>query len=451
MPMNWPNCSTRRTEVPRRPGRRAWPASLGLVLALSGCGSNVDSHLSDGSDHVSGSVSGSESGNENGGLSTILYMYVGLREDQRNRADDQRAISLAFHRIEQDFRRINPGVRFVLQFYPERDLENELSRRNGSGLGPDLLLVSNSTALRLALGGLTRAVVLPPDVLKQVSPTTLRRMKLANGQLTALPVMQQAQLACFNAAKLRRPPTTMQELLKVSSANIRVGLSIDSTGLYWTAGSLGATEGMVQAAAKRPLSPEQRAGIVRWATWLQNAANQQRITFFSNQQQLLEELIAGRLDWITCRSMDLQRLRRSLGPHLGVSALPDGPRDEASPINQLLVIAFGQNSSPQQRRAAEAFAHFSLNPLVQRNITLGSQEVLPVNRFVDVPQEGSQQLKAMLHSQAQSRQAEQITLLIHLKDPRIAAVQTKLTELVFGESTPIKTANGVIEVLEGKR
>ena len=115
------------------------------------------------------------------------------------------------------------------------------------------------------------------------------------------------------------------------------------------------------------------------------------------------------------------------------------------------MIAFGQNSSPQQRRAAEAFAHFSLNPLVQRNITLGSQEVLPVNRFVDVPQEGSQQLKAMLHSQAQSRQAEQITLLIHLKDPRIAAVQTKLTELVFGESTPIKTANGVIEVLEGKR
>ena len=45
-----------------------------------------------------------------------------------------------------------------------------------------------------------------------------------------------------------------------------------------------------------------------------------------------------------------------------------------------------------------------MNPLSQRNLTLGSQVVLPANRFVNVPVSSSAVLSAMVTSAQQGSQ-----------------------------------------------
>ena len=426
MPMNWRHCCIRKTE--------ALAAAL-LVVLTGGC---MARHSPD-----------RQSNELPQGVDTVLYLYAGVRDDTSDLEGYRRDFGQIFETLADEFRQINPRVHVVVQLYREKALVLELTQRNASGLGPDLLLVSNSTALKLAQAGLTRPPQLTPELLQQFDAATLRRASLHNPlRLASLPVAQKAQLACFNTARLPQAPATLQELLAISAGGNTVGLALDPAGLFWSAGALGATEALQQATARRPLTPQQQQAVVRWTRWLQAAATQQKVTFYSNQDMLLEALSSGQLDWISCRSSDLLRLRRGLGAKLGVAPLPDGPDGQASPINELTALALGVNSSAAQRQVADAFAHFAVNPLVQRNITLTLKEVLPVNRYVTVPAESSVVLQAMVRAQQQSRTAETFASLVHLNDPRIRQSQSLITQLVFGESQPENTAQRLIETLQ---
>lgn len=428
MPMNWRRCCIRKAD--------ALAAALALAL-LGGC---MARHSADQPDNQ-----------VQHGVDTVLYLYAGVRDDRFDLEGYRQDFGQTLKAIQDEFRQVNPHIHFVVQLYREGELVQELIHRNASGLGPDLLLVSNRTALNLARAGLTRAPALTPELRRDLDPSTLSRASLHHPtRLASLPVAQKAQLACFNRARLQQVPTTLQELLAISAGGNAVGLALDPPSLFWSAGALGATTALEQATARRPLNPAQQQAVVRWTRWLQAAAIQQKVTFYGNQDLLLEALSSGELDWISCHSTDLQRLRSRLGSKLGVAPLPDGPDGQASPINELTVLALGVNSSTGQRRAAEAFAHFALNPLVQRSITVSLKEVLPVNRFVTVPAESSVVLKAMLRAQQQSKNAETIASLVHLNDQRVLQSQALITRLVFGESTPELAAQRLIATLQGQ-
>jgi arabinogalactan oligomer/maltooligosaccharide transport system substrate-binding protein len=190
----------------------------------------------------------------------------------------------------------------------------------------------------------------------------------------------------------------------------------------------------------------ERQRITDWLRWLQNASNQQRVSFFADQLSLQNEFRAGRLDWITCSSMSLPRLRKTLGTDLGVAQLPSGPGGLASPVNRLRVLALGRSSSREGRQRAIAFSRFSVNPLVQRNLTLGSQTLLPANRFVKVPVQSSRALEAMVASQQGGQQLTRMVALIHDNDPRLVAAQARITQLVFGEVNPEGAADDLIQL-----
>jgi len=427
MPMNWRSFSIRKAEV----------LAAALLLLLSGCQARQ--------------AAPPRGGNGQEGLEAVLYLYVGVHDNTFDLDGYRRDFNQTFRALEQQFRQVNPRTQFVVQLYPESSLLRELAHRNASGLGPDLLLVTNRMALQLARAGLTRTPQLTPELRRELDPATLSRASLHNPRrLASLPIAQKAQLACFNSSRLQQVPTTLQELLAISANGNTVGLALDPPGMFWSAGALGANEALQLAIARRPLNRDQQQAVVRWTRWLQDAATQQKVTFYGNQDLLLEALSSGQLDWISCHSTDLQRLQRRLGSKLGVAPLPDGPGGQASPINELTVIALGVNSSASQRQAAEAFAHFALNPLVQRNITVSLREVLPVNRFVTVPAESSMVLKAMLRAQQQSRQTETIAALIHLNDRRVQQTQGLITQLVFGESTPEITAQRLVRSLQSQ-
>jgi hypothetical protein len=211
---------------------------------------------------------------------------------------------------------------------------------------------------------------------------------------------------------------------------------MDPFNLLWSAGSLGAIPALEGLIRRQPLSAEQEYGLMQWLAWLQNAGGQQRITFFGNQQTTDAEFMAGRLAWIPCRSTMLPQMRRSLGGDLAVAPLPDGPDHRASPVNRLRVLALGRHASASGRQRALAFSRYGVNPLTQRNLTLGSQTVLPANRFVTVPVQSSQVLSTMADAAEEGLQANALLALMHGNDNRLPRLQTLLTQLVFGETTP---------------
>ena len=370
-----------------------------------------------------------------------VYLTVGINSDERLDTGLRQRAAEVLERFSEDFRELHPGVDIQLMTFPEEDLVRQLRFRQQSGLGPDLLLVNSRTALELQRLKLVRSESFPPELLQQIEPDILERVRLSNGDLAGLPVLQLPQLACFNRERLPEgSPENLDDLLKLSSRGVRVGLSTNPIFLFWTVGGLGATEALLAAEGKNPLTPEQNQSLVRWLAWLQNASLQQSIRFHDKQDELTQQLANGDLDWITCRSSNLSLLRQTIGANLGVASLPGGRWGEATPINRERVLVFGRNSSPAQQRIALELARFSINPLVQRNLTFSTMVLLPVNRFVPAPVASSAALEAMVRSAEQSKESTPLIQSLISNRKAEQAISTVISRVLFGEVTPRRAA-----------
>ncbi|MFM7453480.1 MAG: hypothetical protein ACKO1V_05895, partial [Cyanobium sp.] len=163
----------------------------------------------------------------------------------------------AMNRFSKDFRELHPGVDIQLMTFPEDQLVRQLGFRQQGGLGPDLLLVNSRTAVELQRLNLVRSVTFPAELLQQIEPDNLARLRLSDGTLAGLPVLQLPQLACFNRERLPTgSPDSLDGLLQLSSRGLWVGLSTNPIHLFWTAGGLGAAEALLAAQGAAPLNAE---------------------------------------------------------------------------------------------------------------------------------------------------------------------------------------------------
>lgn len=384
-------------------------------------------------------------------LPTVLYIAVGVSDDKVIDSDLLADFSDRLKALESGFQRLYPNTTFQFSLYPEGQLVEEMVRRNRQGLGPDILVVNGQTASQLLKAKLTDPFPVTPQQRNAFDPGDLKGLTTRNGELVGLPILLETQLSCFNRKRLPEVPATVQDLLAVSANGAPIGLPSNITNLFWTAGSLGGLAGVDRALSGAEPTAEEQAGIERWLAWLQDASYQQRVMFYADQQAAENQLIGGQLDWIPCNSIALPRLRKKMGPSLGVAPLPNGEFTQASPVNRMRLLVLGRNSSGAGRQRALAFSRFTINPLTQRNITLSSQIYLPANRFVRIPVMSSSVLAAMVTASEQGRQSDQAANSLHRgRDRRLGELQNLTNELVFGEVSPKNAATQVVRILREK-
>ncbi|KZR84933.1 maltose ABC transporter periplasmic protein [Synechococcus sp. MIT S9504] len=395
------------------------------TLALSGC---------------------SRLGNE---LPVMLYLAMVIDQDSKIDTATQTDFRQRIQLIISDFRKIKPNVEVQVALYKRANLKHELQRRNASDLGPDLVVTDAPQANQLLSEGLTDELPVKSFNRYQTDQGLWERVKLDDGRITAQPMVIYPQIACFNREIVQNPPTTLQELLQQGASGTRVGLAVNFSELLWTAGSLGAIQSLAKANDDQTLTPRNTEAMVEWLAWLQRASAQQNITFFQDQGQLENLLNDGELDWVSCNSNSLLRLRKLMGDNLGVSPLPSGPAGTASPMNAVRVLALGANSSPRQRNMAVSLAQFITNPMVQRNLSLRSLAFLPVNPAVAVPVRSSRTLATLVQSREDSMLHESaLAGLAHHRSIDRDGSQV-LVQLVFGASNPRSSQKSLVKVLEG--
>jgi len=383
-------------------------------------------------------------------LEGTLYIAVGIGELAID-GELQKEIRWRTTMLQNTFRTLQPKVRLQVEVFPEESLPNELRLRNSSGLSPDLLLVNESTARDLARAKLIDTVSFPPTLLDQLDGGSVVRVRRSDGTLIGLPMELQPLVACFDRRRVQRSPATLSELLAFSAKGMEVGLSLDAVSLAWTLGPLGAIDAVSDLLARQPVTPATRQGLANWLGWLRQADQQQHVTFFPTEAELLKELTAGTLDWIPCRSINLTRVRAVLGQNMGVAPLPSGPFGGASPITRERVLAFGVNSSPVQRQLAMALVRFAVSPLHQRDIVLRSQYVLPVNREVAPQVRSSSVVASMVEGRQQSLQRSKIRLIEGSSKEQREAWQALLTRFLFDDLSQQDALKGLIELLSGWR
>ena len=382
-------------------------------------------------------------------LPVMLYLAMVVDQDSTLDTSTQTDFRQRIELIIRDFRKIKPNVEVQVALYQRANLKRELQRRDASDLGPDLVVTDAPQANQLLSDGLTEPLPFQTFNRQQTDEALWERVKLNDGRITAQPIVIYPQIACFNRETVETPPTTLQELLQQGASGTRVGLAVNFSELLWTAGSLGAIQSLANASDGETLSAQNTETMVRWLAWLQRASAQQNITFFQDQGQLENLLNDGELDWVSCNSNSLLRLREKMGNNLGVSPLPNGPGGTASPMNALRVVALGANSSPRQREMAVSLAQFITNPMVQRNLSLRSLAFLPVNPAVAVPVRSSRTLATLVQSREDSMLHESaLAGLAHHRNLNRDGSQV-LIPLVFGASNPQSSLDSLLKALEG--
>ena len=291
----------------------------------------------------------------------------------------------------------------------------------------------------------------PTVVLDQLDAGSVVRARRRDGTLAGIPMELQPQVACFYRRRVRRSPTSLDELLAFSAKGMEVGLSLDAVNLAWTLGPLGAIDAVGNLRAGEPATAATQASLRGWLQWLRLADQQQHVTFYPTETELLKQLMAGALDWIPCRSINILRLRSRLGKNLGVAPLPSGPSGDATPITRERVLSFGVNSSPVQRQLALALARFAISPLHQREMVHGNQYVLPVNREVAPPVRSSSVLAAMVEGRQQSMRGATIRLVEGSTKGKGEAWQALLTRFLFDDLSQQATLEGLIGLLARER
>ena len=383
-------------------------------------------------------------------LEGTLYIAVGVSQEALD-SELQKEIRKRTAQLQASFRALQPKVRLQVEVFPEKNLRNELLIRNRTGLSPDVLLVNESTARDLAREHLINTVRFPSVVLDQLDAGSVERVRRSDGTLTGLPMELQPQVACFDRRHVKRSPATLEELLAFSAKGMEVGLSLDAVNLAWTLGPLGAIDAVGNLRAGEPATAATQASLRGWLQWLRLADQQQHVTFYPTETELLKQLMAGALDWIPCRSINILRLRSRLGKNLGVAPLPSGPSGDATPITRERVLSFGVNSSPVQRQLALALARFAISPLHQREMVQGNQYVLPVNREVAPPVRSSSVLAAMVEGRQQSMRGATIRLVEGSTKGKGQAWQALLTRFLFDDLSQQATLEGLIGLLARER
>ncbi|MFM9072954.1 MAG: extracellular solute-binding protein [Cyanobium sp.] len=353
----------------------------------------------------------------------------------------------------EEFERLHPNVRVSVLTVSEENLADELRRRTARGLGPDLIFARAPAANTLLQQGLVAPVPHTPSMdrtLSEVAPTYLSRVR--NGSaFSGVPVVEMVTLACYNRQTMANPPRTTSDLIAMASAGRTIGLSVDTYGIWWTAGTQGAAGAVVpllfgQTPKDSGLKQKDEIVIAEWLSWLRQLAGQSRVDLATGPEELTQGLISGRLDWIPCFSLTLDTLKEGMGNRLGVSVLPSGPGGNPSPFNTIQVLAFGLDSSASQRQHSMAFAQMAVDPVLQRRVVLLSQEVLPVNRLVQTPVASSGVLAALKEASQQSASVSPLFrrpfTLQRVKEvvPQLEAV---IQQVMVGVLTPVEGARRI--------
>jgi hypothetical protein len=276
--------------------------------------------------------------------------------------------------------------------YKDSQLQHQITEDSQLNLGPDVILTVDFYLRNLYQDSLISSFP-NSSVWAQQYSDVLKSLSTVDNKLAYAPYGIYPQVSCYNNKTIKQPPKTIQELVMLGASGVRIGLSTNPYEIFWTAGSVGAIPeigSLINSKYQKKLQPKMK----EWITWLRQAALYQNISFYRQNSELVNELAANNLDWISCRSSDIDRLREEMGEQLSIATLPNGVQTKAFAWPFVLGYGLGIDSSPTQRALALSYVKANTNAVGQRRVMLLTEDFLPANKAVDIPNQSSQTLKA---------------------------------------------------------
>ena len=361
-----------------------------------------------------------------------LYIAHGIPDDDFTRSTKER-LEKRIHLSTQLFLKTNPNTRVVTVAYKASKMKDQISEDSKLNLGPDLIIGIDYELLDLYQDSLISTFPNSSQWTQQYDEV-IKDLSIVDDKLLFAPYGIHPQVSCYNNKAVKQPPKTIQNLVELGASGIRIGLATELADLFWTAGSTGAIPEISSLVNKKNQN-EPHPKIKEWITWLRQAAYYQNISFYSRQSELANELAANNLDWITCNALQVREIKEIMGDQLSIATLPNGIQSKAFAWPFISAFGLGTDSSPAQRALALSYVKSNTNAVGQRQLMLQTEDFLPANKDVDIPNQSSQTLKAFNNSwnkQSLSYLKEWPMILQFIRAQNYLTINTTLTELTSG-------------------
>ena len=320
-------------------------------------------------------------------------LFITYDVGEENFKEESAQTRIVLDKFFERFKKSNPDINLVYINYKSKNFYGQIEKDNTLDLGPDLVIVNQFNSTELIARRLTSDLPKQQFFDSIYSPRMQADAKI-NNKYTYAPFAISTQIACFNRTTIKKSPSTIDELKKISASGKKIGLSSDLYQLIWTAGTQGAIAELSSIGRQRASNPTYPA-IKKWLQWIETAALYQNISFHENQRELSNKLKNNELDWVTCHGIQLGDLKKTMGHSLGVSALPNGTTSKAFPTHITYGFSLGKNSSQTQREMAMKFIKANVNAIAQRKLELDNTGFLAANQNVFIPAESSKILTAL--------------------------------------------------------
>ncbi len=402
---------------------RRWSLLATLLLGISGCSVMFESE-----------PQAPETGRSEGRILIVVSL------SRFSHPSDHAKAAATVQQMVTDFRSLHPNARISYRLLRAGEIDDLGMAQARSGLGPDLILMSAANLGRLRrLGVIQEAPSLTPEQLHNFSPASLAAVR-DHQQLLALPAYENLMLMCYDRSVVPAAPQNLDDLVSLASQGQQIGLHNNLSVLHWVTSALGLDF------SHRPRRPSPATALLNWSRWLTWAQVSPNVTMTSFSDLIYTGLQDGRYDLISCPAFWLPSLRHSLGNRLGIAPLPSGPAGPGRPITDLIVWAFGRNSSLQQRTLAMDFALFTTNAEQQRRVILRHQSLMPVNPEVRLPLKSYPDLRTLNQV---SRDSELVGLP---REEALQAINPTITHLLdrvmAGELPAAREAPRLLNLLD---
>ena len=320
-------------------------------------------------------------------------LFITLGIDEKNFRGDLAQTRIILDKFFEKFNHSNPDANIVYINYKSKNLIKQIERDNSIHLGPDVVITPQYLAEELLARNLTTSLS-NKQYFDSIYSSRIQADARINNEYSFAPYLISTQIACFNSTTIKKSPSSIEELEKLSASGKKMGLSSQPYDLIWTAGTQGAISEL-SSLGSQSVSGSTYPAIQKWLEWIETAALSQNMSFHRNSRDLAEKLENNELDWVTCYGDQLENLKKTMGNSLGVSALPNGATSKAFPTHLTYGFSLGKNSSPTQRDMAMKFIMANVNTIAQRKLELDNKGLLAANQNVSIPAESSKILTAL--------------------------------------------------------
>jgi len=304
-------------------------------------------------------------------IGSLLIILVALAGCQAETSDDELSGSVTLwhswspaeeavlNESLAEFEQLHPKVQIIPIALPREHILEEFIDAGNDGLGPSVLIGTDSWIGELVDAGLIRTLQ-PAGAENSIFNSRNRSLTEYDGEIYGVPLFLAPRALYYNKSMVTELPLNLDALLTEAAEGNSIAFVPRFEEAYWGIQTFG--DGLFDDQDQLTLA---ESGFSEWLSWISEAQRSPGVILNVDAASLMELFATGQIAYYVAGPEEQAQIRalmdKSDPVDFGVIPLPSGPVGPAGPLLPAETILLYAYTSDAQTRIADSLARFLAN------------------------------------------------------------------------------------------